>query len=272
MMVDDLIVFRELILWIWQTHEKPWGYSNQNARRIVESNNLHVSSFSSGDDLEANLPSANNVSASFGSRHLYLTPVTQSRVMVPRIQMDCDFGRYIPEVRFRLELFLLNDNAQLQSLGYRFESPEGSGIQDVGAHHYYHIQLIQSPPSMVDWLPDTQPAFPIDADDPVKLLLGILLSLYGLDYLGEVLRDAHNIWGLDGYINGIPRAKFGQFEWYKLIEIGDPVKHIEGYKITSNLEYFDDFIHGKYAGCRIKGITRSAFEALGVGERKTYPH
>jgi hypothetical protein len=267
-MSDDLRVFRELVLWLWETHEKPWEYSHEDARLIVESAHLTDSSFTSITELNVNLPSETNVSASFGNRFFCLKPVTEHRIMVPRIHLKCDFGRNIPEVRCRLELFLLNVNAEIRSLGYRYESPEGKNIQGGGVHHYYHIQLTKPPISNVDWLPETQPAFPVDADGPVKLILSVLISLYGLNYLGTILRDA-NIPDLDKHIKSISCFRLEAFEWYKLVEIG--VKYSEGYKVSSDVNEFETYIRGKNPGCVISGISRTKYEALRDSKKKKYP-
>jgi hypothetical protein len=271
-MGDDLKVFRDLVLWLWQTHEKPWEYSNKTAQLIADKYRLVNSAFTTDKELEIYLPSIDNVDVSFPkNQYFYLTPVTESKIMVPRLQLKCDFGRNIPEIRCRLELFLFNDNLEIQSLGYRFESPEGQNIGGAGVHHFYHIQLIRTLPSTLDWLPETQPAFPIDADDPVKLLLGLLISLYGLDYLGTIKKGANNVWGLDEYIDNFPHSKFGEFEWYRRVEIGDPVRHTESYKITSNLDEFYRNIRGKYHVCNIIAITHNAFEALKDADKKKFP-
>lgn len=222
-MSNDLRVFRELILWLWQTHQRPWGYENESAQLIVETQELLNDSINTPEELEYYLPSEDKVCSSFRlNRYFYLTPVTESRIMVPRIQLESDFSRNIPEIRCRLELFLLDHDLNIKSLGFRLETPEGMNDQYIGIHHYYHIQLIEPPTLRVDCLPKTQPAFPLDADNPVGLILGLLLSLYGLDYLGKILKEAHNIWKLREYIDGIPHARFESFEWYRLVEVGDP--------------------------------------------------
>jgi hypothetical protein len=271
-MSEDLRVFRELILWLWQ-QKKPWEYesSNQTINSIVQSSKLQTNTFYADTELEAYLPSEEKVDASFPkNRYLCLSPVTESRIMIPRITLKCDFGKNIPEIRCRLELFLLANDTTLQSLGYRFESPEGKNDQGAGVHHYYHIQIIQPPTSRLDWLPDTQPAFPINADNPVKLILSLLISLYGRGYLGTILKESR-IKGLEEYVRGIPCMDFAVFEWYKLIEVGNPVKHTEGYRITSNEGEFETFIRGRYAGCNIKGITRTSYDALPTIQKKQYP-
>lgn len=270
-MSDELRVFRELVLWIWQSHKKPWDYDREDTRLqfIAESTGSRTNSFYTDNELDAYLPSEDNVDTSFpDSRFIYLSPIITSRLMVPRIHLKCDFGRNIPEIRCRLELYLLTDDVGIRSIGYRFESPEGQNDHGNGIHHYYHIQIIQPPTSRIDWLPVHQPAFPLNIDDPVKLLLGLLISLYGLNYLSTILRDA-NIWKLDDYIKTLPYMNFDSFEWYRLVEIGDPIKRSKGYKILSNLNDFDAFIRGVYPGCNIRSITHSKFEAL--RDKNKYP-
>ena len=92
-----------------------------------------------------------------------------------------------------MALFLLDANGTPRAVGYRFETPETAG-----PHHYYHAQLIRSfGKAGVDWgipcpvwLPDTQPAFVLDADDPIELLVCLLVSLYGRGYVDKELRGA----------------------------------------------------------------------------------
>lgn len=270
-MTDDLKVFRELILWLWQSHKKLWEYDNQQIQLIVQTPELQAASFSADTELAACLPSHDKVDASFpDKRYLYLSPVTKGRIMVPRMHLKCNFGRNIPEVRCRLELFLLANNSELQSLGYRFESPEGKNDQDAGIHHYYHVQLIQPPTSSVEWLPEKQPSFPLNADNPVKLILSLLISLYGLDYLGTISRDA-GIQDLDKYIKKIACIEFGAIEWYRLVEIGNPIKHMEGYRFTAAVTEFETDIRKKYPGCKIRGISHTKYAALKGAEQKKYP-
>jgi hypothetical protein len=68
--------------------------------------------------------------------------------------------------------------------GFRFESP----TLGQSAHGHYHAQLITdlSPSSSrfsemaARWVPTTQPAFCLDARNPVQLVMALLVSLYGL--------------------------------------------------------------------------------------------
>lgn len=75
-------------------------------------------------------------------------------------------------------------------------------------HNYAHVQLLsrlEAPRdrnragdeprergrtgSYIHWLPETQPALPLPASSSVGLLLCLLLSLYGPEYLEEIRRD-----------------------------------------------------------------------------------
>lgn len=90
-------------------------------------------------------------------------------------------------VNFRIYTILIMTNAMcgLESLLIRFETDEG-GLQEgsSGAHDFCHAQLCNSIDSSIkastpSWLPDSQPSFPVDADDQVSLVLCMLTSLYG---------------------------------------------------------------------------------------------
>ncbi len=273
-MDNDLRVFRELVLWLWQTHEKPWEYSHKGALYISQDLLRLNQTLRSFEELETLLPSEEVVCGGFGGRYLYLNPVIEGRLMVPRIQINYDFGRNIPEIRCRLEMFLIDkdDESPLKSLGCRFESPEGQNDQGKGIHHYYHIQIIQPPTSNITWLPVNQPAFPLNADNPVKLLLCVLVSLYGLGYMDEVIGNANHIHGLKKYFDEDFHNKFGPFLLYRQVEIGDPVKHKESYQVESSTTEFEEWVKNKYTGCTVKGITKSAFDSTPSRNRKNFPN
>ena len=119
---------------------------------------------------------------------LYLEPLENMRA-IPIMTFQFDFSTSIPEVRLQLLLFLRDSDDEIVSVGYRFETPEGEG-----KHDFYHVQPIKTvrtqgqdrPHEGPDWVPDDYPTFPVDADDPVGLLISLLVSLYNLDYLARV--------------------------------------------------------------------------------------
>ena len=79
-------------------------------------------------------------------------------------------------------------NQALNGIGFRMETPESANTS-IGIHDFYHAQLIQrfSPKQFSDklqtkclnWLPGSQPSFPLPANCPVTLLLCLIVTLYG---------------------------------------------------------------------------------------------
>ena len=114
---------------------------------------------------------------------LYLEPIEKERILpLIMIQSDHDW------IHFRVYALLakLNDADNLNSLAIRFETDEGdyrkTGTK--GTHDFCHAQLCNTisesiPVYAPEWLPDSQPSFPLDAEDQVSLVLCMLVSLYG---------------------------------------------------------------------------------------------
>ncbi len=103
---------------------------------------------------------------------------------IPVATVAFDFGDEPCTLRLRIGLF----GAKGERAGYRFETPEGK----TGAHSYYHAQPIRG------WTSDDtditsegincrQPAFPIDANSPVTLVLASVLACYGAGYLRDLI-------------------------------------------------------------------------------------
>ena len=86
-------------------------------------------------------------------------------------------------------LTMLDNNGILRSLAVRFETNEGDPDDNVGKHDFLHAQLctciydsdgrIIAKAKTPEWLPTSQPSFPLDADDQIGLVLCMLTSLYG---------------------------------------------------------------------------------------------
>ena len=100
---------------------------------------------------------------------------------------------------FRIYALLttLDENCNLQSLAIRFETPEGgiSGGSNLGSHDFCHAQLCNNINRHVknvtpQWVPDSQPSIPLDADSQVSLVLCMLTSLYGGKHVFRRLSDS----------------------------------------------------------------------------------
>ena len=121
------------------------------------------------------------------NRFLHLEPI-KGKNMLPIVTMQstdqwCHFRIYAL-------LTMLDNCSALQSLAIRFETDEGDAQQEcgIGSHDFCHAQLCKCitrdvEASTPDWLPDSQPSIPLDADNQVGLVLCMLTSLYGGGYV-----------------------------------------------------------------------------------------
>src|SRR5215208_3334899 len=267
-MDPHLKAFRELMLALWHHHEKPWKYSNAQAQKIYEAIGSGLVSFGNESEVEELLPSEASVDREFDNRYLYLNPVTHGMVMVPLLTLKADFGRSVPEIRLRVGLFLLHDD-QIRSLGFRFEAPEGKSAIGAGRHNYYHVQMIRGLGSSISfsaneylqWFPDAEPTFPVDANDPVKLLLSLLISLYGLDEVGILIAHVGAGTELQTYLREMQCLHTNELEWYWKVSIGKTAK-VEYWKTSKTPTEFRDHISSKYPGSAIIGVAKGTFRQI----------
>lgn len=135
------------------------------------------------------------------------------------LEPNRDMG-FVPVMRFRwnfedgapdltLRLFLFGEEGHI---GFRFDSAERKGA----ARPYCHVQLIRGWSASKEeevagngpsFWPERLPAFPIQATNPVTLLLGLLLTLYGAekvrkDILGNL--DGYQLRNVDSATRGSP--------------------------------------------------------------------
>ena len=122
---------------------------------------------------------------------IYLPPVTKGGCFVPILCVEYDFDAETPIISLKVALFLMvekDGKDSPQAIGYRFETPHHQG-----RHHYYHIQPIDGFGRSsrwklpgTEWIPTDYPAFPIDAHDPIELLVCLLVSLYDLAIINNL--------------------------------------------------------------------------------------
>ena len=124
---------------------------------------------------------------------LFLKPIEKENILpLVTLQSSDDW------VHFRIYtlLTMLDKCSTLQALAIRFETDEGYRQPEsktdscrqpeskTGSHDFCHAQLCNAINSRIpvltpEWIPDSQPSIPLDADNQVSLVLCMLTSLYG---------------------------------------------------------------------------------------------
>lgn len=232
-------------------------------------------SLSNRRELELSLPSEDEVEAGFlPNRYMYLNPINHGQVLLPVIKLKkCDFGRSIPEIRIRLGLFLQHDK-DIKAIGYRFETPEGPATH----HHYFHLQMIRGfeirsllpPVDCLKWMPDTAPTFPLDVNGSVKLLLSLLISLYGVRDIGTMVRDASLRGRIGRYLGEMSCHSFPPFDWYWKVTTGGIHSQDLYYKTAKEPQEFKDFFGRKHPSGKIVGITQGFYNLQSKSKRRIH--
>ena len=107
-------------------------------------------------------------------------------------------------------LIMFDCDSSLQTLAIRFETDEGDGQKGsaIGSHDFCHAQFCKSLTSKIrattpKWIPDSQPSFPLDAEDQISLVLCMLTSIYGGAHVLRKLNESGVRIRLQSYINKV---------------------------------------------------------------------
>lgn len=132
-------------------------------------------------NLEYLLTRSSDVDLKSQDRFLFLEPVANNMIPLLTLKTSDDWVHF----RAYVLLAMLDQDNELQALAIRFETDEGERQTNgtIGSHDFCHAQLCRSigakRATTEDWLPESQPSFPLDARDQVGLVLCMLTSLYG---------------------------------------------------------------------------------------------
>lgn len=255
----ELDLFRRFVLALFETHERPYDYKNQRALdTYLAMQKLQINPIAQLEQLQAALPTDKEVDKSFPFRDfLYLNPITSDVITVPVVWMTCDFSRSLPKISVLLGLFTIdNDDGYLKGLGYRFETPEGQSRGGIGTHHYYHAQIIRKlrgiwfPPNQYSsWMPESQPAFPLDCESSIHLLIALLVSLYGRDEaLRPLLQQRKLAKELKLYNASMKYHQFTDTMWHWMIRRRGTEDEIRYYQSVQEMENYEN-ISRSYPGC-----------------------
>ena len=130
-----------------------------------------------------------------GLRHqnqfLFLEPVVDTTIL-PLLTLETS-DQWV-HFRAYVLLTMLDQCATLQTLAIRFETDEGGLQSGRGSHDFCHAQLCRGINGTAlartpDWIPESQPSFPLDAENQIGLVLCMLTSLYGGRHVFEKLNN-----------------------------------------------------------------------------------
>ena len=135
---------------------------------------------------------------------LYLPPIKKESDFVPILSLDCKWKEKQWSVGIKVMLVCCGnctDENQIPSgIGFRLETPEIMNQPDAtrnneGIHDFYHAQLIKKfgkkkldrklQVKCPNWLPKSQPSFPLPARCPMSLMFCLIATLYGRKKYGE---------------------------------------------------------------------------------------
>jgi hypothetical protein len=123
-----------------------------------------------------------------GNQYLFLPPIEEEVSLVPLMSLKLLFNRQVSQLKICVLFLSMDENKPKYHIGFRLECPESQNQgqenpEPIGVHDFYHAQLITeldgAPIQGPEWLPVSQPSFPLVANCPVTLFLCLLLSIYG---------------------------------------------------------------------------------------------
>lgn len=203
--MDQMIhTLRELFLAIWAEQDEAWregSGENKPSTRAKEALEKvrTMGSFANQLTREAllgRLPSETQLESDFKRAYLLLPPSPKAADFVPLMRMKYRFALKdkqfeVKDVCLEVTLFC-RVGTQLEWLPLRLES--GGGM-----HNFYHAQLTNNMvPTKPNWLPRSQPSFPLCANCPVTLVISLLLTLYGWHKTSQILTD-HRVHRIGNY-------------------------------------------------------------------------
>ena len=183
---------KDLFLAIWSEQDESWrkesgpNQPSVRARETLEKMGTMGSFANLLDEaaLLSRLPSETRLVSDFKRAYLLLPPSPKAAEFVPLMWMGycLDFEANQLDVCIEVTLFC-HVGSELEWLPLRLES--GGGM-----HNFYHAQLTNNMvPTKPNWLPRSQPSFPLCANCPVTLVISLLLALYGLKETARVLTN-----------------------------------------------------------------------------------
>jgi hypothetical protein len=191
---EKLGAFCEMLLFLHQNHAE-WTREPKSSRQqklnkeIIETTPFQIINYYRLKSATDSMLKSGEAKALSIKDLLFLRPPL-GQIILPALRLSIDPQKQIGKIH--MALFTYDGAEKIAAIGFRFETPEEKGEK----HLYHHAQLFRSferntyplLPGLPRWIPDTLPAFPISAKSPFSLFLGVLIGIYGLDYLSSTWR------------------------------------------------------------------------------------
>ncbi len=185
-LADELKLFKQITLAVCGDYHKGRNVKDQSRRIVDQSartyppldknsvNTLLIAGRKSFDSLVE------------GPAHfIYLKPIMDHSWLVPIMAFKYCHHVEDDTVEASISLALMMEfGTRLKAIGYRYETGKRK-------HDYCHVQHIRKFDTSrtiptEEWIPERSPAIPVDAGGPVGLLICVLGSLYGLEYVTQL--------------------------------------------------------------------------------------
>jgi len=156
----------------------------------------HHKALSSTKALDGLLPAHNRRTGQLDGNSIAIKPSKSSSAAAAFLSASWDFDADPWKLKYYLVLYYGAMAGGWPELGmsFRLEQPEGRGT-----HSYWHLQMCRAVPedrrtqvlACHPKLPDSYPAFPLNASDATSLTASIALAMSGREGLQSLLRVLH---------------------------------------------------------------------------------
>jgi hypothetical protein len=186
---EEQVLLRQVVLRLLERQEKWRNDAEGPGRRLHDEILARYQNPYQYDELERLLADNPQV-FSTRNRFMFMEPIEGDGLPIPILTFEYDFAPQIPEVSFQMGVFAMNGAGKLSAVGYRFETPEGGGM-----HNYYHAQPVETllrngryKLPCPDLLSASCPTFVLNAANVLTLLLCLIVSVYGRQFLAGNLQ------------------------------------------------------------------------------------
>ena len=195
---------KDVLILLFKKQESAWGTRNPRdkpADRALKTYNAIINKWESITlkEIESLFNKSQQDFSKWG-KVLYLPPLKKDAHFVPVLSLDCKWNQIPTQSSARFKVMLVcrgdctDENQKPCGIGFRLETPESTNQSATttgsqGIHDFHHAQLIKKfgkdsldsklKICCLNWLPESQPSFPLPAKCPVSLFFSLIATLYG---------------------------------------------------------------------------------------------